>query len=104
MVPAAPVASESANWFFANNRDWQTMNTANNSLFDEGSSEPLQKRKRTEGSQADKASSESGEDIAIPDRPSPAVHDSEYYLEGDGADCVILVENTLFKVHAQLYV
>jgi hypothetical protein len=81
------------------------MNTANNSLFDEGPSEPLQKRKRTEGSQADNvASSESGEDIAISDRPSPAVHDPEYYLEGDGADCVILVENTLFKVHAQLYV
>jgi hypothetical protein len=71
------------------------MNAANNSISDEGSSsEPLQKRKRTEGSQADNEASSSD----ISDRP--AVHDSEYYFEGDGADCVILVENTLFKVDA----
>lgn len=89
-------SSAAANYFLSSAPT--TMNPTNNSMFDSdygSSSEPAQKRKRMEGTDDEI----SNEHINTIEGLDPPVRDPEYYLQGDGADCVILVENTLFKVH-----
>jgi len=76
------------------------MNPSTDSMFEEPSSEPIQKRRRTEDTQSDAGASDGIESSHL---SPPVVRDQEYYFEGDGADCVILVENTLFKVKYLLY-
>jgi hypothetical protein len=69
------------------------MNMINSVSNDDSLSQPSFKRKRTENP------SNASSDVESVDISSdPPVRDEQYYMDNEGADCVILAGNVLFKV------
>lgn len=69
-----------------------TMNVTNEYVVhnDVSLSEPPFKRQRTDNS--------SGDIDSVDNSSNPPIRDEQYYMESEGADCVILAGNVLFKV------
>ena len=73
--------------------DTTTKSTVSNTA---SSSEPLLKRKRIEQS----GNSDSGVGSSGATSSSP-IRDEKYYMDSEGADCVVLADNVLFKVRSR---